>query len=116
MYYKILELGYAYLVGVSELDHGRSQTTGPFKKPRTIAVANERGNEQSARNTFAFRPGQPESGVKRVPTGVNEANYGLILISQLAMRPRYTVPPAPTVAPNLRRYRLNVEFDLKEQN
>lgn len=80
-----------------------------------IAVANERGNEQRARNTFAFRLDQPESGVKRVPTGVNEANYGLILISQLAMRPRYTVPPAPTIASNLRRYRLNVEFDLEKQ-
>lgn len=39
---------------------------------------------------------QPESGVKRVPSGVNEANYSLILISQLARCARGAAPPAPT--------------------
>ncbi|KAI4482249.1 hypothetical protein M0804_008800 [Polistes exclamans] len=31
---------------------------------------------------------QPEGDVKLVPSGVNDGNYGLILISQLAESPR----------------------------
>lgn len=63
---------------------------------------------QRAKGTQRTSSDQPESGVKRVPSGVNEANYGLILISQLAMRPRYCASGIDGRA-NLRRHRPNEE-------